>query len=77
MSYIVFDCFAMDLFVFFFPFFPIVSETVDDALVIDCFTVEDPSFAAKQPGKQNPLEHAYITYSFSLLLALDFATAFV
>ena len=37
----------------------------------------DPSFAAKQPGKQNPLEHAYITYSFSLLLALEFATAFV
>jgi len=41
--------------------------------VIDCFTVEDPSFAAKQPGKQNPLEHAYITYSFSLLLALEIA----
>jgi len=60
---------------FFSPFFPIASET-DVAQETD-YTAEDLSFAAKQPGKQNPLEHAYITYSISLLLALDFATAFV
>ena len=46
--------------------------TAADVAVID-YSVDDPAFAAKQPGKQNPLEHAYITYSFSLLLALEIA----
>ena len=34
---------------------------------------DDPAFAAEQPGKQTPLTHAYITHSFSLLLALAIA----
>jgi hypothetical protein len=34
-------------------------------------TYHDPSFAAELPGKQPPLMHAYIAYSFSLLLALE------
>ena len=67
--------FAVYLFVSSPPFFPIVSEN-DTAQEAD-YIPEDPSFAAKQPGKQNLLEHAYITHSFSLLLALEFATAFV
>jgi hypothetical protein len=45
--------------------------------VDDYFTVEDPFLSAKQPGKQPPLMHAYITYSFSLLLALEIAAVIV
>jgi hypothetical protein len=63
------------IYCFFSPFYPIDSET-DAAAVID-YVPDDPTFAAEQPGKQTPLTHAYITYSFSLLLALEFATAFV
>jgi hypothetical protein len=37
--------------------------------VID-YIVEDSFSSAEQPGKQNPLDHPYITYSFSLMLAL-------
>ena len=57
------------------PFSPIASET--DASQETDYTADDPAFAAKQPGKQNSLEHAYITYSSSLLLALEIATVIV
>jgi hypothetical protein len=51
----------------------VVPET-DAAPEIDDPT-DDPAFAAEQPNKNPPFEHAYIAYSFSLLLALEFATA--
>jgi hypothetical protein len=35
-----------------------------------CYT-DDPSFAAEQLGKQNPLDHFNIAYSFPLVLALE------
>ena len=35
---------------------------------------DDPFFSTELPGKQNPLDHSYIAHSFSLMLALDFAT---
>ena len=47
-----------------------VDPKADAALETD-YTVDDPSFVAELPGKQPPLTHAYITYSFSLLLALE------
>ena len=56
----------------FFPLFsPIDSETTDEP-GID-YTIADSFSPAEQPGKQNPLDHVYIAYSFPLLLALDFA----
>ena len=54
-------------------YLPLDPET--DAAPEDCYSVDDPSFAAELPGKQPSLTHAYITYSFSLLLALEIATA--
>jgi hypothetical protein len=33
-------------------------------------TVDDRAFGAEQPGKNPSVEHAYIAYSFSLMLAL-------
>ena len=54
---------------------PIAPET--DAAQETDDTSDDPSFAAELLGKQPPLTHAYITYSLSLLLALEFATAIV
>ena len=54
---------------------PVDSETADEP-GID-YTIEDSFSPAELSGKQTLLEHAYITYSFSLLLALEFATAFV
>ena len=45
--------FAVDLFVSSPLFFPIVLES-DVAQETD-YILEDPSFAAKQPGKQTPL----------------------
>jgi hypothetical protein len=44
--------------------------------VIDYVTDDPPSFSAELPGKQNLLDHSDITHSFSLMLALDFATVF-
>ena len=56
------------------PSLPIDPETADDPPEYN-YVVNDPSnFSAELPGKQNPLEHSYIAYSFSLMLALDFAT---
>ena len=46
-----------------------------DATPVIGYTPDDQVFAAELPGKQPPLTHAYITYSFSLLLALEIATA--
>jgi hypothetical protein len=42
---------AVYLYCFSSPFLPVRPETADDALVINYFTVEDPAFASKQPGK--------------------------
>ena len=53
----------------------VVPET--DAAPVTGYTVDDQPFSAKQRGKQNPLEHTDITHSFSLMLALDFATVIV
>ena len=38
---------------------------------------DDQPLLAELPGKKTPLTHAYIAYSFSLMLALEFATALV
>jgi hypothetical protein len=66
----------MLVFIGFFPLLsPVDSETADDPVIVRY--VEDPCLSAELPGKQSPLEHAYITYSFSLLLALEFATVIV
>jgi hypothetical protein len=48
----------------------IAPETADDAAVYD-YDVDDPAPSAELPGKQNPLDHPDITYSFSLMLALE------
>jgi hypothetical protein len=68
---------VLHLFAFIYCFFPLflpIAPETDAAQETD-YAAEDPAFAAEQPGKQTPLTHAYITYSFSLLLALEFATA--
>ena len=57
----------------FFPLFSPIDPEADATLVID-YVVDEPSLSAKQPGKQTSLMHAYITYSISLMLALEFAT---
>jgi hypothetical protein len=49
---------------------PVDPATAAGASVIDYF-VEDSFSSAEQPGKQNPLDHPDITYSFSLMLALE------
>ena len=51
----------------------VVPET--DAAPETGYTADDPSLATELPSKHPPFEHAYITYYFSLLLALEFATA--
>jgi hypothetical protein len=55
--------------------YPVDPET--DAAPESDYTVDDPAFAAELPGKQTPLDHPYIAYSFPLMLALDFATVLV
>jgi hypothetical protein len=61
------------------PSLPIDAETDADAVEYDHAPDEQPSdnqpLSAELPGKQPPLTHAYITYSISLLLALEIATA--
>ena len=49
------------------------AAAIDYDYVPDDQPSDDPAFAAEQPGKQTPLTHAYITYSFPLLLALEIA----
>ena len=48
-------------------------ETDADATEYD-YAPDDQPLSAELPGKQNPLDHSYIAHSFSLMLALDFAT---
>jgi hypothetical protein len=60
----------------FFPLSSPVDSETDAAPVYDYVTDDPPSHSAEQPGKQNPLDHSDITHSFSLLLALEFATVF-
>ena len=54
-------------------FSPVDSET-DVVPVIDYVPDDPASFSAELPGKQNPLDHFYIAYSFFPMLALEFAT---
>ena len=49
---------------------PIDPETADDTAEYD-YVVDDQTPSAELPGKQNPLDHPDIAYSFSLLLALE------
>ena len=51
-------------------FFPIDTETADDAAEYDYF-VDDQTPSVELPGKQNHLDHSDTAYSFSLLLALE------
>jgi hypothetical protein len=60
---------------FFFPFFSPVDPEADVAPEFDYPSDVEP-LSAELPGKQNPLDHSYIAHSFSLVLALDFATVF-
>ena len=57
------------------PSLPIDVETDAVAAESDYTPDEQPTgdqpLSAELPGKQTPLTHAYITYSFSLLLALE------
>ena len=52
------------------PSLSIAPETADDAAEYD-YVVDDQTPSAELPGKQNPLDHPDITYSFSLMLALE------
>ena len=57
----------------FFPLFsPVDFET--DAAPEYGYAPDVQPLSAELPGKQNPLDHSYIAHSFSLVLALDFAT---
>ena len=72
---------CVTLFAFYLLFLPppslsIDAETTDDTAVYD-YVVDEPSLSAKQPGKPTPLTHAYIAYSFSLMLALEIAAILI
>ena len=60
-------------FICFFPIFSPVDPETDAAPEYD-YTPDVQRLSAELPGKQNPLDHSYIAHSFSLVLALDFAT---
>jgi hypothetical protein len=64
-------CVAYDcrVFIYFFPLFSSVDPGIDVATK-DCYT-DDPSVAAELLGKQTPLDHFNIAYSFPLVLALE------
>ena len=70
MSCILVALFAVYLLFLPTPSLPIDPETADDTAEYDV-DVDDPSFSTELPGKQNPLDHPDITYSPSLLLALE------
>jgi hypothetical protein len=78
LSYIPVALFAVYL-LFLPPPLSIAADTDTDAVEYDHAPDEQPSDdqtpSAELPGKQNPLEHSDITYSFFLLLALEIATA--
>ena len=73
------SCIVMHMFALYLLFLPplLFVRHRDRRRPQDCYSVDDPSFAIELPGKQNPLDHSYIAYSFSLLLALEFAAAIV
>ena len=52
------------------PSLPIDPETADDTAEYD-YVIDDQTPSAELPGKQNPLDHPDIAYSFSLMLALE------
>ena len=52
-----------------------VAPETDAAPVIG-YTPDDSSLAAELPGKQTPLEHAYIAYSLLSYACIRTATAF-
>ena len=56
------------------PSLQIDPETADDPPEYN-YVIDDQPLSAELLGKQPPLTHAYITYSFSLLLALEIAAA--
>ena len=60
----------------FSPLFSPVDPEIDAAPEYD-YTPDVQPISTELPGKQNPLDHSYIAYSFSLVLALEFATVFV
>ena len=66
-------CCIIAVYLFFLPppSPPIDLETADDTAEYD-YVVDDQTPSAELPGKQNPLDHPDIAYSFSLLLALEF-----
>jgi hypothetical protein len=55
------------------PSLPLDPKTDDDATEYD-YVIDDQTPSAELPRKQNPLDHSYITHSFSPMLVLDFAT---
>ena len=62
--------FAVDLFVSSPPYSPIDLVPADAAAADYDYVpadqpLEDPTFAAEQPGKQTPLTHAFVTYILS------------
>ena len=77
MSCIPVALFAMYLLFLPPPSLPIDAETAADVAEYDYAPDKQPSdgqpLSAELPGKQPPLTHSYITYSFSLLLALEIA----
>jgi hypothetical protein len=56
----------------FFPLFSPVNPETDASAKYD-YAPDDQTLSAELPGKQNPLDHSNITYSFSPMLALEFA----
>jgi hypothetical protein len=68
--------FAVYLLCFLPLFSPVDLATAAGTPVIDYLVDDPPPLSAELPGKQNPLDHSDITHSFSLMLALDFATVF-
>ena len=67
------DCICCLYLLFLPPLFSPVDPETDAAAEYD-YAPDDQPLSAELPGKQNPLDHSYITYSFFPMLALDFAT---
>ena len=66
------DAFVCLIFIVFPLFSPVDPET-DVAPEYD-YAPDVQSLSVELPGKQNPIDHSYIAHSYSLMLALDFAT---
>lgn len=54
-----------------FPLFLPLDPEIDTTTGYD-YPPDGQPFAAEQQGKQNPFDHSYFPYSFSLMLALEF-----